>query len=165
MTIEGKDVSGHWLPVVGWEGQYEVSSEGSVRSLINDIILRPSTAGAGGYPRVVLSGKRCRSVHSLVTEAFLGARPDGQEVRHLNDVPTDVRLVNLAYGTSAENRADMVANGGGRASWTHCLHGHPFTPDNTGLRPHRDERVPSRYCLTCRRVTAAAWRAREKANA
>lgn len=51
--------------------------------------------GPGGY----------RWVHQLIAEAFLGPRPEGQEVMHLDDDGFDNRLGNLRYGTKAENMA------------------------------------------------------------
>lgn len=67
----------------------------------------------GGYPMVTLwldGGRRQRTVHSLIAEAFIGPRPEGQVVRHLNDVPTDNRPENLAYGTYQENEMDKYRN-------------------------------------------------------
>jgi hypothetical protein len=68
-----------------------------------------------GYPQVNLRGGRgihkSITVHRLVATAFLGPRPAGLEVRHLNGDPTDCRLANLAYGTPAENGQDRVRHG------------------------------------------------------
>jgi hypothetical protein len=50
-------------------------------------------------------------VHHLVAEAFHGPRPNYLAVaRHLNDVKTDNRLENVAWGTRKENAADMRRN-------------------------------------------------------
>jgi hypothetical protein len=45
-------------------------------------------------------------VHRLVLEAFVGPCPEDMECRHLNGVRRDCRLVNLAWGTRAENIDD-----------------------------------------------------------
>jgi len=50
-------------------------------------------------------------VHQLVLLAFVGPCPEGEEVRHLNDVGNDNRLENLEYGTRKENLADAMRNG------------------------------------------------------
>ena len=131
-----------WLPVVGYEGMYEVSDQGRVRSLDRvDAIGRrcrgrlraTPPAGRRGYPRVSLtvSGRnRYAYVHDLVAMAFIGPKPDGQVTRHRNDVATDNRVENLQYGTQAENLADARRNGGiGQA--TECKRGHEFTPENS----------------------------------
>lgn len=50
-------------------------------------------------------------VHRLVAFLFIGPPGEGQEVRHLNGNPADNRVTNLAWGTHAENMADMVRHG------------------------------------------------------
>jgi DNA-binding MarR family transcriptional regulator len=110
-----------WRAVVGFEDFYEVSSLGRVRSFDRQVftlgrfnvrrgrVLAPALVH--GYPRVTLTApgrKVLRRVHCLVLEAFVGPRPPGLEIRHLNGVRADVRLENLAYGTREENSADRV---------------------------------------------------------
>ena len=145
-----------WRPVCGYEGRYEVSDAGEVRSLLRRRILvirqRP---GPRGYLRVTLSFdgvEKDYRVHVLVLEAFVGPRPDGQMARHLNDVRTDNRLENLAWGTQSDNQIDSVRNGiHANASKTHCPYGHEYTPDNVYWDNGR------RHCKECRNM-----RAREK---
>ena len=112
-----------WRPVLGFEGLYEVSSYGRVRSLsrvrttpdgqkfkIHGRVLKGG-ADRDGYRGVNLprDGKYYpRKIHKLVLEAFDGLCPEGMETRHLNGMPFDNRLVNLAWGTRAENRRDIV---------------------------------------------------------
>ena len=55
--------------------------------------------------------KQTICVHVLVIEAFVGPRPPGLMVRHLDGDTTNNRAQNLAYGTSADNYADMVKHG------------------------------------------------------
>jgi hypothetical protein len=124
-----------WLPVVGYEGLYEVSDRGQVRSLDRDVTTRAGVrrykgrilrmAPVNGYPCVALSlvGKQdTRPVHHLVMEAFAGPRPEGQDIRHLNDIKTDCRWPeNLAYGTRKENFADRVVNGIGNRGERHGM--------------------------------------------
>lgn len=67
-----------------------------------------------GYPVVDLckgSIKKRFLVHNLVALVFLGPRPPGFVVRHLNGIKSDSRLENLKYGTVAENIADTKAHG------------------------------------------------------
>lgn len=106
-----------WLPVVGYEGFYEVSDWGRVRSLprkkCRGTILKPQPLPSG-YLNVGLSVNnvvRSRTVHILVAAAFLGTRPPGMEVCHGDGNPANNRLGNLRYGTPAENGADMVRHG------------------------------------------------------
>ena len=105
-----------WRPVIGYENHYEVSDEGEVRSLRRvrclGRVLRQSLVN--GYPAVCLSkgGKtKLRKVHQLVLEAFVGPKPQGYVTRHLDGSRTNNKLSNLAWGTLAENHADMRAHG------------------------------------------------------
>ena len=119
-----------WRSVVGF-ALYEVSSEGTIRSLENKqtywrmgqlvervrkgTVLTPGeTAKAPFYKRVTLvkDGKNYyRSVHRLVCEAFKGPAPKGYECCHLNDIAHDNRADNLVWGTPRENYEMGIANG------------------------------------------------------
>jgi hypothetical protein len=113
----------HWLPVVGWETLYEVSDLGRVRSLprrglrrdrvYGGKILRPSLDTRGYFTVGLCEGGRGRTrcIHLLVTEAFIGPRPDGQEVRHGPNGKLDNRVSQLCYGTHKENLADRLRDG------------------------------------------------------
>lgn len=140
-----------WVPVRGYEGLYEVSDLGRVRSLprpgTRGVVLRPDVGGPG-YPAVRLfrQGKKTHlNVHSLVAVAFLGPRPAGGECRHLNGDQTDNRLVNLQWGTSAENSQDMMRHGRTNARIEECPQGHAYDLENTYTWQGR------RYCRTCNR--------------
>jgi len=114
-----------WRPVVGYEGVYEVSSLGQVRSLDRWVransgrrrtgvrYFTPSPSGKSRkYKKVLLRNPdKQHLVHRLVLEAFVGPRPDNCEARHLDGDPSNNRLDNLAWGTKAENEADKVKHG------------------------------------------------------
>lgn len=115
-----------WRPVVGYEGAYEVSDLGRVRSLDREItqtirgrqcvrrwrgrMLR-LCLNSGGYVVVALGAGHYHCAHVLVAAAFLGPRPPGYEVCHANGVRHDNRLANIRYDTRAGNFADMVRHG------------------------------------------------------
>lgn len=161
------DLSEQWRPVVGYEGLYEVSDRGRVRSL-DRVITRPETVrgprearrrGAvmkpfpqskQGHLQVNLSkdgSTRKGSVHILVLEAFVGPRPVGLNGLHANDIPTDNRVENLRWGTISENGHDAVRNGRHpNARKTECKRGHKFTPENTGTSVRG-----TRFCRECNR--------------
>lgn len=89
-----------WLPVVGYEGIYEVSDLGRVRSQRR--VLKGHDVY--GYTHVSL-GQRQVSVHRLVAAAFFGPPPfDGAEVDHKNGRRADNRPGNLEYVSRAENQ-------------------------------------------------------------
>lgn len=109
-----------WLPVVGWEGYYEVSDLGRVRRVAPyhgypaGRLVAQCRTKSGLYPRVGLSTpeKRCTYVvHRLVLEAFVGLRPAGHEARHTNGDGWDNRLTNLSWSTHAENIGDKQQHG------------------------------------------------------
>src|SRR5688572_16953256 len=106
-----------WLPVVGFEGRYEVSNRGQVRRLSRDkrkrigpyISLTP-TRIATGYLVVGLGmgpGKRPRNhlVHGLVARAFIGSPLPDQVINHKDFDTTNNRVENLEWVTPAENVA------------------------------------------------------------
>ncbi|MGH8787451.1 MAG: HNH endonuclease [Cupriavidus necator] len=77
--------------------------------------LRRTGVGRDGYHDVVLlrtDGRKVnKPVHALVAMAFLGQRPKGLVVTHLNGHKTDNRPANLAYRTPAENSMDKRKHG------------------------------------------------------
>ncbi len=109
-----------WRPVVGFEGRYEVSRDGRVRSLnryrAKDFgkTLSPYTQNKG-YQYLSLrthdGGKRTLAVHRLVLEAFVGPCPPGKQAAHGNGDPADNRVENLRWASAAENIADRARHG------------------------------------------------------
>lgn len=145
-----------WRTVVG-HPMYKVSDDGQVYSTYSNRLLKPSTLSSG-HIRVVVD-RRHRTVHTLMAEAFLGPRPDEQEVRHLNGNPSDNRLENLTYGSKSENAYDSIEHGTHfNASKTHCKRGHPFDASNTIITTH------GRQCRTCRSLTNLRYNSRKRAE-
>ena len=103
-----------WRDVVGYEGLYQVSNMGRVKSLgrkdrfgrvIKERILEPAVTH-NGYLRVGLhvDGKRkMLRVHRLVCEAFHENPDNKSEVNHVNEDKTDNRACNLEWSTRTEN--------------------------------------------------------------
>lgn len=115
-----------WKAIPGWEGLYEASSSGRIRSLDREkapggrrgskgrVLVQVRSAGSP-YLKVSLTARERRiqeSVHVLVACAFHGPRPaPHMEVRHANDVKDDNRAVNLKWGSAADNYEDSYRNG------------------------------------------------------
>ena len=152
---------------MGYEGLYEVSSLGKVRSLPRVIttarehtrklpgkLLTPGVTQAGYHLVVISQGVgrgKSQNVHRIVATAFLENPNQLPLVRHLNDVGTDNRVENLAWGTYSENRRDAVASGAyvnQHSKITHCKRGHPLSGDNLYIPPSRR----GRYCRRCRKL-------------
>lgn len=112
----------HWRAVPGFEGSYEVSDLGRVRSLdridrrghaIKGRVLKPWFAGPMKYHAVYLCNGRSTPayVHDLVLAAFVGPKPAGVEACHNRGRVTENQLANLRYDTPVENQRDKVAHG------------------------------------------------------
>lgn len=137
-----------WRVIPGFGEKYEASSIGRIRVIATGHI--KGTTESRGYLRATLyhQGRWTRRVHQLVAAAFLGPRPEGMEVRHLDGDRKRNVPGNLAYGTHAENVRDQVTHGtarNGRAERTHCPRGHAYTPENTYLNGS----TRKRSCKTC----------------
>ena len=118
-----------WRAVVGFEGYYETSNRGQVKSLARERIGScPYGSFVRQYSERILSQNRLRRgylgvglyrdgsetrhlVHRLVLEAFVGPCPDGMECCHYDGDPSNNHVSNLRWGTRAENYADTVRHG------------------------------------------------------
>ncbi len=111
------DQSEVFRPIPGYEGRYEASSLGRIKSVLRNIILRPVINPVSEYHTVNIrrddESIRCpKGVHVLVASTFLGPCLEGQEVRHFpkrdrsNNKPN-----NLCYGTRSENLKDREVHG------------------------------------------------------
>lgn len=163
-----------WKPVVGYEGLYEVSNHGRVRSLPREVkfgtsmrlspqtILRPRTIPSGHQTVSIYRDRKRKTakVHRLVLEAFVGPAPEGMECCHNNGIASDNRIENLRWDTTAANRRDSVKHGTNlNAAKTHCLNGHPLTTDNI-----YQSQLPYRICRTCGRERRRRYSERERSN-
>lgn len=145
-----------WKDIPGFEGLYQVSTLGEVKSLprvatrrqrngtlvsqpIRERILK-SSVNRRGYLHVVLrrDGKSLTyEVHTLVAAAFMGPRPfvDSQ-IRHMDGNPLNNNVDNLRYGTRSENQLDLYTYRG----WHHRL----TTEDVLEIRRKLEEGVTGR---------------------
>lgn len=122
-----------WKPIPGF-AYYEASNFGSIRRIdrqqtlsdgrirkLRGRVLRPMLYR--GYKTVHpvddQGKKQTRKVSVLVCAAFHGARPPRSVCRHLNDVRSDDRACNLAWGSVSENGHDAVRNGVARVAEAH----------------------------------------------
>lgn len=154
-----------WLPVVGYEGLYEVSDHGRVRGLhrivpyavhrekrIQGRILKFSAKKSGHLNAYLWKGNKqntCR-VHRLVLEAFVGPCPEGMECCHNDGNPANNMVGNLRWDTTVGNMLDKAGHGTNhQLNKTHCPRGHNLEGANL---------VPSilkqgrRNCLSCERT-------------
>lgn len=101
-----------WKTIAGYPN-YQVSSYGRVHSIKRDIILKPYYDN-WRYPRVDLrneNGRRPRSVHRLVAEAFVPNPYDKPQVNHIDGDKDNNSVDNLEWVTVSENARHAVATG------------------------------------------------------
>ncbi|WP_082986317.1 NUMOD4 motif-containing HNH endonuclease [Mycobacterium gordonae] len=175
-----------WLPACGWEGIYEVSDKGRVRSIGRTVhssdgrtyalcgqYLRqfPMKKGTGHlFVRLSRPGiqPQTKSVHRLVLTAFAGPGPDGTECCHFDGDPTNNCIENLYWGTRSQNMQDRFRHGWKVTAPTRarierngpdrCSNGHEMTPDNS--RPGKPGHFPR--CRRCHVEYQRAYRARKR---
>lgn len=160
-----------WKAVPDYEGIYEVSDQGRVRSLNRLDNLGRKWRGRpmkrirrdDGYVSATLwkhGVQASHLVHRLVLTTFVGPCPDGHESRHLDGDKANNHLTNLQWGTPSQNNYDLVAHGTHfNASKTHCPSGHPYDEENTYVHPHGRHRI----CITCRDSHNRRYRSMRKA--
>lgn len=102
-----------WRAVVGFEGLYEISNAGRVRSVARGTLIALVPNIKSGYIYASLSGgyRRTIQVHRLVAEAFLPRPPDCHHVNHKNFERSDNRVENFEWCTPAQNTAHSAAAG------------------------------------------------------
>tara|TARA_R110002153_G_scaffold258763_1_gene418236 strand:+ start:37 stop:519 length:483 start_codon:yes stop_codon:yes gene_type:complete len=101
-----------WKDIIGYEGIYQVSNEGNIKSLkrkgvLKDKILKP-TLDINKYLKVSLyinKSIKTKFIHQLIAENFLNHTPCGHKlvVDHIDNNPLNNRLNNIKIVTTREN--------------------------------------------------------------
>ena len=117
-----------WKAIPGYEGLYECSDRGNVRSLDKWITVNHRTGGkryrpgsemfqslkSNGYYGVSLRKAgipKSYGVHRLVLLTFVGPPPDRADACHQNGRRADNRLVNLRWDSRTKNARDRIKHG------------------------------------------------------
>lgn len=122
----GRIVFEVWLSVKGYEGLYEVSHLGRIRSIDRRVeysdgrvVIKKGkilsiSAGKNGYENVRLyKDKKAKnhSVHRLVAQAFIPNPEDKPQVNHKDRNPLNNDFTNLEWVTHKENAQHAVETG------------------------------------------------------
>lgn len=164
----GQTATEIWRNLPDYIGTYQVSNKGRIRSLTRTVtdkngrsmtrrgkMITPALAGKNGYYQFAASENGLQSritVQTAVLAAFVGPRPEGMIVLHLNGDPRDNRLVNLRYGTRAE-ASQMAATRAAADNPTtpRCPQGHPLITPNLAAK---NLALGHRLCKACHRAHA-----------
>lgn len=103
-----------WKSVVGYEGLYQVSNNGEVRSLTHNKVLKNQISRTG-YEQVLLyknGHPSLKRVHRLVMEAFKPKEYDSSlPINHIDGIKTNNSANNLEMTTPKRNTRHAVKNG------------------------------------------------------
>lgn len=102
-----------WKPIVGYEGIYEVSDNGEIKSLIKNRLLKPCIHKKG-YLVVTLTKEKVHKhyyVHRLVATAFLDNNDCRKEVNHIDGNKKNNNVCNLEWCDGYSNRKHAYETG------------------------------------------------------
>ena len=107
-----------WKPVEGYEGRYEVSSEGRARNVKTGRVLSAPVAKNGyRYFNVYKTAKNRKNLklNVVIARAFLGKAPPGHVCDHIDRDKTNDAVRNLRYVSQSRNsvnsgRVDLASH-------------------------------------------------------
>ena len=123
-----------WKAVPGFEGEYEVSNQGRLKSYKSgkETILK-TTPDPRGYRPVLLSGKTKKRywLHRLVAEVWIPNPKNRVEVNHKNGDKKDCRVENLEWVSRSQNIRHAYESGLMPTTWQPGSRNHnaKFTDD------------------------------------
>ena len=107
-----------WKDILGYEGFYQISNLGRVKTLGNNMFknekIMKNRLSPKGYLRIGLTKdnyKKMFFVHRLVAENFIKNFENKKQVNHINGIKTDNRTCNLEWNTAFENMKHASLNG------------------------------------------------------
>ena len=102
-----------WAKVPDYEQFYEISNHGRFARLRPDGRMIRKLNSCTPYLSVSVKSlnkmpQKSLYIHTLVAKVFIGERPDGLVIRHLDGNKYNNRVDNLSYGTVQQNYEDVV---------------------------------------------------------
>jgi hypothetical protein len=102
-----------WKDVPGYEGLYEISDLGNVKSTYSNKILKPS-ADRYGYVRFSATKNKKQKtlrIHRLVAELFVPNQNNLPQVNHIDGIKLNCTKLNLEWSTDSNNKLHAYASG------------------------------------------------------
>ena len=101
-----------WKDIVGYEGRYQVSNLGNVKSLryggrseARNLIPKCNNTGRLWVELIAKGKKKCMLIHRLVAMAFIPNPNNYPQINHIDENPKNNRVDNLEWCTCAYNNA------------------------------------------------------------
>lgn len=121
-----------WKDIIGYEGYYQVSSIGRVKSMareriykngyrpLQEKILNPSYNSRRYYTVVLQKNgvKSTKTVHRLVADVFIPNHLNKKTVNHIDGNKSNNNISNLEWSTYSENNQHAIDTGLRKSYWT-----------------------------------------------
>jgi hypothetical protein len=160
----GRHTMNDWRNIRGYEGHYQVSSTGQVRSLKRGGRLMSPAVSRTGYYQVnlYLEGRvKHFYVHRLVAAAFIKPIPEGMEVNHKDGDKSNNDVDNLEIVTAEENlrharETGLMPSGGERSPVAKLTEEEVGEIREAKVRGERAALVAARFGV-CERTIYGIW--------
>lgn len=107
------------LRMIAGHDRYGITADGTVWSCAKGGVWRPlvTSLNTRGMPKLKLGHSQSVTVNALVAAAFIGPRPAGMTIEHIDGDKTNTAAWNLRYVTQGEANSRAWRQGTQRSGW------------------------------------------------